>query len=165
VSLAPDLLAIAARGVFAYVFLLALMRASGKRSVAEATAFDFVLALIMGDLIDDLLWGEVTGAGFVTASGVLCLAHALFGFAAYKSERFSHLIAGTPTVLMRNGKPVRAGMRQERMNESDLAAHLRIHGIDRDRWEDVAVARLEIDGELSVTKSEAAEELKKEDLA
>ena len=43
------------RALVAYVFLLFLMRLSGKRAIAQGSAFDFVLALIVGDLVDDLL--------------------------------------------------------------------------------------------------------------
>jgi len=48
--------------LFAYVFLLAILRASGKRTIAQGTTLDFVVALVLGDLIDDALWAEVPGS-------------------------------------------------------------------------------------------------------
>jgi uncharacterized membrane protein YcaP (DUF421 family) len=66
-----DPLRIAVRAVFAYAFLLTMMRLSGKQTVAHGTTIDFVLALIFGDLVDDLLWAEVSGAQFVAAAGTL----------------------------------------------------------------------------------------------
>jgi len=68
---------IAVRAVFAYVFALVLVRASGKRSVRHGDATSFVLALILGDLFDDALWAEVSMAQFVVASGTLALVHVL----------------------------------------------------------------------------------------
>jgi hypothetical protein len=33
-------------------------RLDGKRGIGEASAFDFVLALMLGDLVNDALWAE-----------------------------------------------------------------------------------------------------------
>ena len=61
-----------------------LVRLSGKRTVREGTSFDFVLALVLGDLVDDAVWSEVPMAQFVAAAGALVFmklaltAHKLF---------------------------------------------------------------------------------------
>jgi len=68
---------IALRAVFVYLFALALVRASGKRSVKHADLTSFVLALILGDMFDDALWAEVSMAQFVVGSGTLTLVHLL----------------------------------------------------------------------------------------
>ena len=73
---------IAVRAVVAYVVYLALLRASGKRTVAEGTPFDLIVALILGDLVDDLLWAEVSLARFVAAAGALTLVHTLVAWGA-----------------------------------------------------------------------------------
>jgi uncharacterized membrane protein YcaP (DUF421 family) len=70
-----DLLGIATRGLFAYVMLLVLVRAGGKRLLRHATPFDFTLALVLGDMVDDLVFGEIAAITFVTAAGVLVLMH------------------------------------------------------------------------------------------
>lgn len=62
---------IAVRCLIAYIFLLVVMRLAGKRVVRHANAFDFVLALIVGDLVDDALWSEVPVAQFVVATATL----------------------------------------------------------------------------------------------
>src|ERR671912_317017 len=48
-----DPLRIVARVLFAYVVLLVLVHVGGKRIVRHATPFDFVLSLILGDMMDD----------------------------------------------------------------------------------------------------------------
>ena len=68
-----DPLRIAVRTVLCYLFLLGLVRASGKRGVKQVTPFDFVLVLILGDLVDDALWAEVPFAQFVVAASTLVL--------------------------------------------------------------------------------------------
>ncbi len=72
-----DPLRIAVRAVFAYVFALALIRATGKRSVSQGDMASFVLAIILGDMFDDALWAEVSMSEFVVGAGTLALAHVL----------------------------------------------------------------------------------------
>jgi uncharacterized membrane protein YcaP (DUF421 family) len=76
-----DPLRIAVRAVFAYVFLLVMVRLSGKQTVAHGTTLDFVLALVFGDMVDDVVWAEVPAAQFVVAAGTLFLSSALCSLA------------------------------------------------------------------------------------
>jgi uncharacterized membrane protein YcaP (DUF421 family) len=61
------------RALFAYVFVLIFTRLSGHRTVRGADAPSFVVALIIGDMFDDLFWGEVAASQFVVAVGTLFL--------------------------------------------------------------------------------------------
>jgi uncharacterized membrane protein YcaP (DUF421 family) len=57
----------------AYLFLLLLLRIAGKRTIKQGSPFDFVLALIIGDLVDDAIWAEVAISQFVVAAATLLL--------------------------------------------------------------------------------------------
>ena len=70
-----DPLRIAARVVLGYLFLLLLVRVSGKRTVRQASTLDFTVALIAGDMVDDLIWAEVNAGSFVVGAGMLFLVH------------------------------------------------------------------------------------------
>ena len=70
-----DPLRIGVRAVIAYLLLLALARQSGLRTVKYASPFDFTVALIAGDMVDDLIWAEVAAAQFMVAAGVLFTIH------------------------------------------------------------------------------------------
>jgi uncharacterized membrane protein YcaP (DUF421 family) len=84
-----DPLRIAARAAFAYVFLLVMVRLSGKKTTAYGTTSDFVLALVFGDLVDDLVWAEAATSQFVVAAGTLFLCSGLWGLAKVRSWRIS----------------------------------------------------------------------------
>jgi uncharacterized membrane protein YcaP (DUF421 family) len=62
-----DPLRVGVRVLLAYLILLLLLRLSGKRTVYQGTPFDFVLALILGDMVDDVLWSEVPVSQFIVA--------------------------------------------------------------------------------------------------
>ena len=70
-----DPLRIAARVVFAYVVLMIMVRVSGKRLIRHASPYDFTLTLVLGDMVDDLLWAEVDASVFVAAAGMLVMVH------------------------------------------------------------------------------------------
>ena len=80
-----DPLRIVIRVVFAYVILLVLIRLGGKRLIKHATPFDFTVALILGDLVDDVVWAEVNTSVFVVASGVLLLVHTAFDLLRFRA--------------------------------------------------------------------------------
>src|SRR5688500_2358757 len=84
-----ELQAIAIRCLFAYGFLLLMTRLSGKHTVSEATPFDFVLALILGDIIDDVILAEVEVARFVAAAGTLIFLDVLTTLITYRSARMT----------------------------------------------------------------------------
>ena len=82
-----DPLRILVRVFFSYVLLLILMRAGGKRVVRHASPLDFALSVIMGDMIDDLLWAEVDASVFVVGVGVLMLIHVTLELLQFRAVR------------------------------------------------------------------------------
>ena len=158
-----DLWRIAVRALIAYVYLMVTTRSSGKRVVGQATPFDFVVSLIIGDLIDDLLWAEVSVAKFGAAVASIFVCDAIVKFGAFHSTRFMHLVNGVPRVVLRDGVEDLEALRREQLNELDLAHLLRLDGIDRDKWSDVHLALLERDHETSVILQPGAEPAKQKD--
>jgi uncharacterized membrane protein YcaP (DUF421 family) len=75
-----DPLRIAVRAAFGFLFLWLLVRVSGKRTVKRGSPFDFTVALILGDMFDDVVWAEVAASQFVVACGVLVGVHVLMDY-------------------------------------------------------------------------------------
>ena len=159
------LVAIAVRALAGYVFLLVLMRASGKRSVAHSSPFDFVMALILGDLIDDLLWAEVGFAQFAVATGTLVVVETAVAVAQARWRPLHAWVTGEPLAVLRDGRPILDALRRERFREGELAAHLRARGVDRERWDDLRLVLMEAGGALSVSKAREAGAVERRDLA
>ena len=66
-----ELLRLAVRALLTYMFLLGLLRVSGKWTIRHGTTVDFVLAIVIGDLVDNVLWQETPFAQFVVAASTL----------------------------------------------------------------------------------------------
>jgi uncharacterized membrane protein YcaP (DUF421 family) len=145
-----------------YVFLLVVVRLLGKRAIGSATAFDFMVALILSEVVDEPIYGDVPLVQGLLVIAVVAGWHFVNSYLSCRSRRVDRLTGGQPTVLVRHGALDREGMRREHVNEEELWSLLRLQGIDDLR--DVAEARLEPDGALSVLKTDEARELRKRDL-
>ena len=152
---------IAARALIAYVYLLLMTRMSGKRVVSQATPFDLLISLIVGDLVDDVLWAEVSVSKFAGGVGAIFVLDALVRFSSHHLPGFHSLVAGVPAVVLRHGVVDRAALRREQMNEADLAHLLRDNGID-DR-KDVRLGIVEDNHALSALREVWAEPVKRRD--
>lgn len=159
-----ELTRIAIRALFAFLFLLVLLRTSGKRIVAQGTTSDFVIALVLGDLIDDLLWAEVPAAKFVVGAGTLFMVHQLASLASSRNQRLAAWTKGTATMFMRAGSLLRPAMRKELMNEREADGMLRLKGFERERWYEVKSAWIELNGEPAVLRLDWARTAQKQDL-
>ena len=132
------------------------------RHIGGATAFDFMVALILSEVVDEPIYGDVTMTQGMLVIAVIAGWHLVNSYLSYRSQRFDRLVGGEPTVLVKDGAMVRRSMRQERINEEELWSLLRLPGIED--LGDVKQATLEPDGLLSVLKSDGAQELRKSDL-
>jgi uncharacterized membrane protein YcaP (DUF421 family) len=80
-----DLWRIVVRVVFGYVFALAIIRIAGKRTVSRTDISGCVVLVVIGDMFDDLFWGDVPAAQFVVGLGALVLAHVTARLGAFRS--------------------------------------------------------------------------------
>ena len=139
-----ELLLTAARAAAVYVFMLVVIRPLGKRTVGNFSAFDLLVALMLGEVVDEIIYGDVRfvqGAVAIVAIGALAYADAWLSYAGMEG-----FLEGKPTVVIRDGEFDREGMRSERMNETDVLGHLRSEGIHDMR--EVHLAIVENDGSV-----------------
>ena len=157
-----ELMLTAARAAAVYVLMLIVIRALGKRTVGNFSAFDLLVALMLGEVVDEIIYGDVRflqGTIAIVAIGALAYADA---WLAYFDHGMEAVLEGTPTIVVRDGEFDRKGMRSERMNEKDVLGHLRAEGIHDMR--EVHLAVVEHDGSVSVLKHSWAEPAQKADV-
>jgi uncharacterized membrane protein YcaP (DUF421 family) len=152
----------AARAVVVYLFMLVVIRLLGKREVGNFSAFDLLVALMLGEIVDEVIYGDVNMAQGGTAILVIALAQYVTGWLSCLDHGMEYLLEGKPTVLVRNGELDRKGMRHERMSPHDVMAQLRMQGVDDMR--EVKLAVVEVNGQVSVLKQDWAEPVRKGDL-
>ena len=157
-----ELMLTAARAAAVYVFMLIVIRALGKRTVGNFSAFDLLVALMLGEVVDEIIYGDVRFLqGAVAIVAIAGLAYA-DSWLAYLHPSMEAVLEGKPTIIVRDGAFERSGMRSERMNEKDVMAHLRAEGIHDMR--EVHLAIVELDGTVSVLKHPWADAAQKADV-
>jgi len=139
-----------ARGLFIYLFLLAVIRLSGRRTLAETTAFDFILLLIVAETTQQALLGNDFS---VTNCALLILTlvgmDILLSFLKNRSPRLERLIDGLPLIIVEQGRPLHDRLRKSRVDEDDvLAAARKHHGLER--MDQIKYAVLEANGGISI---------------
>jgi uncharacterized membrane protein YcaP (DUF421 family) len=159
---AQELLMTALRALGVYAFMLAVIRLLGKRTVGNFTAFDLLVALMLGEVVDEIIYGDVTLLQGGVAIVVVALAQYGNSWLSYWDHGLDKILEGIPTAVVKEGRLQRDGMRKERMNEREVFAELRVCGIDDLR--EVKLATVENEGRLSVIKEDWAECLQKGDL-
>lgn len=138
------------RAVSVYLILLVLIRISGRRTLAEATAFDFVLLLVIGEATQQALLGDdfsLTTAVIVIIT--LLLMDVAFSLLKRRSTLVARWLDGLPMVLVAEGRPLSDRIRKARLDEGDiLEAARRAHGLQR--MDQIRYAVLEVDGGISI---------------
>ncbi|NGM46054.1 DUF421 domain-containing protein [Rhodobacter sp. SGA-6-6] len=138
------------RGVAIYAILLLITRLSGRRTLAQATPFDFVLLLIIAETTQQALLGDdfsLTNA--VVLIVTLFAVDIALSFVKRWSSRIALWLDGTPTVLISGGKIDAEAMRRARVSlEEVLETARHQHGLKSLAQVDAAV--LETGGHISV---------------
>ena len=160
---AHELLMTALRALAVYVLMLAVIRLLGKRTVGNFAAFDLLVALMLGEVVDEVIYGDVSFAQGTVAILVVAGAHYANSWLSYWDHGFDALLEGKPTPIVRDGEMVLAGMRAERINAKGVMHELRLQGVDDIK--EVKLAMIEVDGVVSVLKQDWAEPARKRDLA
>jgi uncharacterized membrane protein YcaP (DUF421 family) len=130
-----------------------LARLGARRLLSHNAGFDIMVAVVLGSVLSRAINGQSAFFPTLGASALLVGLHHLLATLAFHSHWFSQLVKGKPQVLVRDGKLDRREMSRSKITDHDLDENLRLHGNVRDAA-DVAEARLERNGAVSVVKAE-----------
>src|SRR4051812_43440534 len=104
--------------VGAYVFLLVLLRASGKRTISKMNAFDFAITVAFGSTLSTTgLDKDVALFDGCLALGMLVALQFAVTWLTVHSRVFDRVIKHTPTALFFRGEFKRDTMKKERVAE------------------------------------------------
>lgn len=143
-------LQVCSRAFAVYLILIAYVRFGKKRFLGQATAFDAILVIIIGSIASRAISGTAPFVASLAATFVLIAMHWVISYFTEDSPSLSNLLKGRDTVLIRNGRVLRAALRKSHMSMDDLEEDLRQEGVADVRK--VKEARLERSGRLSVIR-------------
>jgi uncharacterized membrane protein YcaP (DUF421 family) len=138
------------RAAAVYVFLLLLMRVTGKRTLAEVTPFDFVVLLIVSECTQQAMTGNdfsVTNAVILVTTLVLLQRGA--DWISQRSQRADKLLNDLPVIVVENGEPKGEWLARNGLTVQEILEEARAsQGVER--MGDIKYAVLERNGSVSV---------------
>ncbi len=139
------------RGAIMYVFVLFLLRISGKRQVGQLAPFDLVLLLVLSNSVQNAMnGGDNSVLGGIIGASTLVALNYIVGFITFKSKAMESLIEGKPIMLIHNGAVDHRAMNKARMTIHELNAALRAGGCNGPH--EVRIAVLENGGNITVIR-------------
>jgi uncharacterized membrane protein YcaP (DUF421 family) len=143
------------RAFVVYLVLVVVFRFSGKRPLAQITAFDLVLLLIISEAIQQaMLSGDQSMTNSLLL--VLTLVGLDIGLSLLKqrSPLMSKLLDDKPLILVEDGKPIQERLRKARVDEADILSSARMsQGLES--MDQIKYAVLEQSGGISVIPKQA----------
>lgn len=138
-----------ARSIVLYLIIVIGIRLLGKHQVSELEPAEFVLALIIADVASVPMqdYGIPLLMGVIPIITLLCLSMIL-SVLTLKSLKIRALLAGVPSILVRNGQVDQKELRRTRMTMDEVLEELRLQG-----YTDLTAVRyavLETNGQLSI---------------
>jgi uncharacterized membrane protein YcaP (DUF421 family) len=137
------------RTVLFYFLVVIAYKIMGKREVGELGVFDFIISMLISQLIAICIENYKDPIWFVIVPTlILVLFQIVFSFLSLKSNKFRDILDGKESVIISNGKLNFSEMKKQKYNLNDLLLQLRDKGIRT--IEEVDYAILETNGKLSV---------------
>lgn len=149
--------------LFGFVALFTLTKILGKTQINQLTPFDFISALILGELVGNALFDKE--AGIAEIAFVISLWGALLYLTEIITQKWKSsraFLEGSPDIIIYKGKLIRDTMKKCKLDLNHLQHLLR----EKDVFsiQDVEYAILETNGKVSVLKKAALQTPTKQDL-
>ena len=145
------------RAVLLYVFILFILRMTGKRQIADLQPFDLIITMAIADLASTAIADtDIPLLYSVVPILALYLVQQTVAFLSLRSRRFRTFVCGSPLLLVREGVLQEGIMRQANYTVSDLSDHLRAQQVFD--LKSVQYAILETNGSLSVLEKQKADQ-------
>lgn len=121
----------ALRTILVYTAVIFLLRAMGRRDLAQLNTFDLVVMLLLSNVVQNAVIGQDDSlAGGLFGAAVLLAANSAVVHAASRFERVRQLLEGRPLVLVEDGRPRRRTIARLGLRTSDVRAAVRRQGGD-----------------------------------
>jgi uncharacterized membrane protein YcaP (DUF421 family) len=146
-----------------YVALFFLTKILGKTQISQITAFDFISAIIVGELVGNALYDENVGIMDILIT-VLMWGFLIFltEIITEKSQRWRKFLEGEPSIVIHKGKIDYKQLKKNHLDINQLQHLLRSKDVFSIRECEYAI--LETDGTISVMKKQPYSNVTLEDL-
>ncbi|TDL83589.1 DUF421 domain-containing protein [Palleronia sediminis] len=138
-----------AMALMAYTAVVAMIRVSGKRTLAKLNAFDLIVTVALGStLASTILTQSVPLVEGAAAFATLIGLQWIVAWTSLRSKTIARAVRSEPRLLMRSGEILHDALREERITVNELMAVIRSSAAGAP--EKVAALILEANGTFSI---------------
>jgi uncharacterized membrane protein YcaP (DUF421 family) len=142
------------RAIVAYLFILLLTRAVGRRELSSLEPFDLILLVTIGDLVQQgVTQNDFSVTGAVLAVGTIGILTVLFSYLPWRFRILRPVLEGIPAIVVEEGNVVEKNLKRHRLTREEIAAAARTNNIPS--LAEVRWAVLETNGQLTFIKKSA----------
>ncbi len=144
-------------GPLAYVALVVMLRASGKRTLSKLNAFDFVVTIAMGSILAAIILNDTVALlEGVAGMAMLIGLQFLITWLSVRDKRVSRLVKDEPTLVFHGGTYLDSQLKRMRVTKGEVEAAVRQHG--HATVAHIGSVVLETDGSFSVVGKAGGEQ-------
>lgn len=148
-ELGSDILDVVIRTSVVYLLIVIGLLLLGKKELSQMSVTDLVFILLISNSVQNAMVGSNSSlAGGLIAALVLFVLNYIFRRLNYKFSFVRKVVEGEPVMLVYKGFVKESNLKREQITHEELLAAVREHGVER--IEEVSLAMLEIDGNISV---------------
>lgn len=135
--------------ISAYLVLIFLLRASGKRTLSKMNAFDFIVTIALGSTLATVALNKnVALADGVLAFFLLIFLQFIITWLSVRENKIKKIVTSQPTLLLFKGKLIGNNLKRERITTEEIYVAARERGITE--LKDIDAIVFETTGELTI---------------
>jgi uncharacterized membrane protein YcaP (DUF421 family) len=139
------------RAAILWLFVFLVLRALGRKELSQLSPFEFILLVVMGDLIQQGVTEQDTSVtAAMLAVGTLAVLTVGLSYLSFRWKSASKVLEGVPVIIIRDGTVLRRVFEIERLTEEEVSDAAREQGIEDLR--EVRLGVLEADGAFSFVR-------------
>lgn len=149
--------------IIGFIALFIITKLIGKRQLSQITPFDFISAIVLGELLGNGIYDKDVGVVYIVIT--LSLWGVLMYFVEFITQKYAKsrgLLEGNPSIVIRNGMIDRKELKKNRIDINELQNLLRQKDVFSIR--EVEYGILESDGKMTVLKKSKYAQPTMEDL-
>lgn len=143
-----DIWVITYRSLIAVLVLFIISRLTGPRQISELTFYDYIVGISIGSIAAMAVERNINMVDMAVSMVVFGGFAVLFAFLTTKSMTLRKMFSGKPSIMIYNGKIIEKALKKNNYDINDLLLNCRLQGYFK--YEDIAFAILETNGQLSI---------------
>ena len=142
---------IVVRAAVLWLFIFLVIRALGRKELSQLSPFEFILLVVIGDLIQQGVTEQDTSVtAAMLAVATLAVLTVGMSYLSFRWRPASNVLEGVPVIIIRDGTMLRRVLQIERLTQEEVSDAAREQGIEDLR--EVRLGVLEADGAFSFVR-------------